>query len=226
VSRPGVERGARVGDGAAAVVVPVELDVQPGQAHELADHRVDLLGQRHADRIGHAQPVHQPQVGHGQVHAQQVGLAAAEGVFRAEAQDNVRRLLAHEGDHVRGQVDDLADVLAVAVLHERGRRADHDVQPVHARVERAAGVVLVAADVRQDARAQARPQHGADVGLALRRGAGRRQLDHLDAERVQQPGDLQLLRRVEGRRAELLALAERALDDVVAIKRHRPGPPR
>ena len=101
----------------------------------------------------------------------------------------------------------------MAVLAQVARGADDHVDAVHARLDRHARVVHVAADVREDLGVEPEPADGLAVQPALLRGRGARQLDVVDPELVQRPRDLDLLLRVEEGVGELLALSQRALDD-------------
>jgi hypothetical protein len=55
---------------------------------------------------------------HRQVHPQQFGFLAPEGILGAESQLDARRLRTDPGQHLGRQRDDLVDTLAVAELPE------------------------------------------------------------------------------------------------------------
>ena len=129
-----------------------------------------------------------------------------------------------EGDDVSRLADDLVHALAVRELAQEGRGAEQDVDARDAGLHGDARVVHVTAHVREDLRAKTERGDRPQVLERLRRRDRRRELDVLDPERVQRLGDLDLLFGGEVRVRELLALAERRVDDREALDRHRRPP--
>src|SRR5437016_6088784 len=118
------------------------------QAAQLRDKLRNLRRRSNANRIRDAQPIDYSQLADDQVDAQQIGFVAAKRVLGAEAQDDVRRLLTDEAQRLARHVDDLVNGLAMAVLAQRWRRADHHVQAADASIQGTERIVFVAADVR------------------------------------------------------------------------------
>ncbi len=98
--------------------------------------------------------------------------------------------------------------------------AEEHVDAVDAGVDGDLGVVHVTADVGQDLGLEAQPGDALAVGPALGAGHRRGQFEVLDAECVQQAGDLHLLVAGEEGVGELLALAQRRFDDGKILKTH------
>ena len=143
----GFQRAEGVGDGAAGVVVAVELDVAAHDAAQRLDQIVDLARVGHAHRVGDAHAVDADLV-HRPVDRQQIDQVAAEAVFAAEA--HFQTLALDELDHLGGRFDDVGDVLAVRELAQQAARAKDHVDAVDAGVDRQLGVVHVAAHVGQN----------------------------------------------------------------------------
>ena len=206
------------GDRAARVVVAVKLDVAAGQSAQRAHQPGNLARAGDPHRVGDAQAVDHPQFVHGQVDAQQLGLLAPEGVLGAEAELDVRRLLADPGQHLGRQRDDLVDALAVAELAQPRGGADHHVDAVHARLDGHLRVVPVAADVGQDAGVEIEPGNGAQVVQAAGRRLRRGQFQVFHPELVQPAGDADFLLGGELRIDELLPLAQGGVDNGVVFE--------
>jgi hypothetical protein len=195
----------------------MELDVAGDVLAQLAHQRVALARRRDADGVGDPDAVH-AHVGDRPVYREQIALRGAEGVLRGEA--HLLAVLLDEADHRARLVDDLLDALAVGELAQDRGGAEEDVDTVDAGLDGDARVVHVAADVGEDLRAERQGGDGLAILVGLRAGDRGGQLDVLDTELVQGLGDLDLLLRGEMGAGELLALAERRVDDRVAVERH------
>src|SRR6266511_3824648 len=143
----------------------------------------------------------------------------AEGVLGGEADLEPRRERELDG---RGhRVDDLLDRLPVGGLAEDAARREEEPDAAHAGVERRADVVEHAARVGDDARAEPELHDLSGVPLRLRRGGRGGHLDVLDAEGVERPRDLELVLGAEVGPGELLALAQRRVDELPGGLGHR-----
>ena len=221
IRRARVERGVRIGDRAAAVIVAVELD---GGAALLAEQRhqfADLPGSRDADGIRDADAVDAERV-HGAVDRQQIVRVGAEGILARKAHDEAVRprepdALLRAGDHRR-------EAVAVAVRPQVAGHPVEDVDAVHARVDGGLHIAHRAADMREDHRPARHRAEQLRVREGARRGGGVGDLDGIDAEAVERAGDRLFLRRGEVRAGELLALAERRIDDRDVLDSHHEPP--
>ncbi len=105
-------------------------------------------------------------------------------------------------------------------LPHGGRGAEEDVDPVRAGVDGDARVIQMTPHVREHLGAKWQRGDRPQVGLGLRRGAGRGQLEVFDPELIEHLRDRDLLRRREVGRGELLAFPQRRLDDVERLNGH------
>ena len=213
-----LEDAVRIRDRAAGIVVSVELDVALDMVTQLCregiapSRRGDAYGVRHTDAV-HAHSVHRG------VDLEEVTLGRTEAVLAREP--DLHAVVLDELDDRARLADDVVDTLAVRELTQVRRGAEQNVDARDTGLHRDARVVHVTAHVREHLRSE--PQAGDDLQVlaGLRGRDGRRELDVLDAEFVEHLGDLYLLGGREMRVGELLALAERRVDDREALDRHR-----
>ncbi len=203
---PASQRAEGVGDGAAGVVVAVELDVAVHDAAQRAHELVHLQRIGDAHGVGDADAIDADLVDRA-IDRQQVDQVAAEAVLAAEAHFQPTAL--DELDHFLRRFDDVLDVFAVRKLAQIAAGAEHDVDAVDAGVHRHARVAHVTAHVGENLGVEAKAGDTLDVGAALGAGGGRCELQVLHAKRVQKFGDLHLLVGVEEGVGELLALSQR-----------------
>ena len=166
MGRSGLQGRKAVGDGAAAVVVSVKLDVGLDAFLQLRYQDIELTGGGHAHGVGQSDPVHAEFV-HSLVDPEQILFLASKSVFAGKP-DLAARLL-DKVDHHSSACDDLVDCLAMAETAQVGGGSEEDVHPVHPRGHRLARIVHVAARVGQDLAVQAQ----AGNGLAVFKGLGR-----------------------------------------------------
>ena len=201
-----LERRECIGDGAARVVVGMELDVAVDRLAHHRDHLEDLVRRGDPDGVGQPDPLRVEPVDR-LVDAQQVTRFRSKRVLAAEANLQSLRLdVAH--DFGTG-LDDLVNRLAARERPHGGRGAEQDVDAVGAGVDREPGVIEVTAHVGEHLGSQGPRRDGPQVGFGLGRGTGRRQLEVLNAELVEHLRDRDLLQGREVGRGELLAFPQR-----------------
>ncbi len=140
-----LESGKRVGDGAAAVVVPVKLDPAADRVANISHKPLDLTRCRHPDRVGDPYAVDAKRVD-GPVDVEQIGALGAQRILAGEAHLHARCL--EHTDNDSGLVDDLRERAAVAVFAQQLRGAEQQIDAVDAAVDSMAGVLDCAAGMR------------------------------------------------------------------------------
>ena len=109
----GFERAEGVGDGTAAVVVAMELDVAAHDATQRPDQVIDLARVGDADGVSNTDAVDADLV-HCAVDSEQIDQVAAEAVFAAEA--HFQPLALDELNDFPRRLDNVGDVFAVREL--------------------------------------------------------------------------------------------------------------
>jgi len=199
----------------------MELDVAADVMPELDGERVALPRRRDPDGVGDADPVHAHLVD-GLIDPQEVALGRAEAVLAREA--DLLPVVLDELDDPARLDDDLVDALAVREVAEERRRPEEDVDPGHAGLDGDAGVIHMTPHVRKYLCMEAQRRDHPQVFAGLRGRDRRGQLDVLDPEFVQELRDGDLVGRREVGVRELLALAERGVDDRESLDRHAVPP--
>ena len=220
MGRPGGAGGKRVGDGAAGIVVTVEFDRAAGLGGDPLDGRVDLQRHGAAGGIGEPEAIEEAGRGERPKDRQQVTDRAAEGVLGREAQLHRRRAVPDLSGDGQRAADDLVDRQQVAGRAQDRRRSHHDADRPDAAAERDAGILGVTADMGDDPALEAEAGDRRAIGERPRADRGRGQLDIFDADRREQPRDLDLVGGREVAAGELFALAQRGVDDSKLGKGH------
>ena len=203
---PAAKRAVGVGDGAAGIIVAVKFNVARYDTAQGSHQVMHLQGRGDANGIGDPDPVHSDLIDLA-VDGQQIDQVAAEGVLAAET--HFQSLALDKLDNLHRAVDDLADRLAMREFSQIAAGAKEDVDAVNAGVYGQAGIVEMAARMGEQLGAQPQAGDARAVSAALGAGSRRGQLQILDAEGIQQMGDLDFLPAVEECIGELLALTQR-----------------
>src|SRR5579884_254905 len=209
--RARLQRGDGVGDGAAGIVVAVKFDTHAWIAFGAQAHQPFHLARR-----GNAHRVRQTDTLRARLHSriengQQIDKVAAKGVLGGET--HVASGRAHTADERNGGGANLLDPAPVTVGAQFGRGAVEQVEAGDGQVQRRLYIGLHAAHVRHNRGAQAQTAQRAHKRGCGRRDDGRRHLDSAYAKGVQQAHNFQPLLQTEEGALELLALAQRRIEN-------------
>ena len=220
-----VDRGERVRDREAEIVVAVRREGHAGDLGAETPHLVEEAGvlhrQREADGIG-------------KVDDRGAGPDRRPADLGDERWIRPRRVLARELDlvHVLARVpngpvrmlDDLGGLELQLLLHVDGARGEEDVDPgaprVGERLRPGLDVLLTGAAERCDRGAAGAAGDGLDSLEIAGRGHCEAGLDHFDSEELELLRDLDLLVRLQRDARRLLAVAKRGVEDCDPARTH------